>query len=193
MHKAVCGVCPIWWLRERTNLSWDKPILPQFGKAKKKNCAHGPDANLWKDFLERDSAERSERPKERDELFKAWDLPAGGRGCHKNTQNFFFFFLFRAAHAAYGGSQARGWIGAVATGSYTATPDPSRIYELHHSWWQRPILNAQSKARDRNLILMVTSQIRFYWAMIGTPIFMNFLVSLDITASRCLQWNLLVT
>ena len=28
----------------------------------------------------------------------------------------FFFFLFRAVPAAYGGSQARGQIGAVATG-----------------------------------------------------------------------------
>ena len=50
---------------------------------------------------------------------------------------FFFFFLFRAAPAAYGGSQARSQIGPVATGPYlgseprlpsspqlTATPDP---------------------------------------------------------------------
>ena len=29
----------------------------------------------------------------------------------------------------------------------TATPDPSRICELHHSSWQRWILNPTSKAR----------------------------------------------
>ena len=37
-----------------------------------------------------------------------------------DTRNFFFFSLFRAIPAAYGGSQGRGQIGAVAAG-------------LHHS------------------------------------------------------------
>ena len=36
------------------------------------------------------------------------------------SSDFFFFFFFRAALAAYGGSQARGLIGAIAAG-------------LHHS------------------------------------------------------------
>ena len=36
---------------------------------------------------------------------------------------FFFFVFFRAEPVAYGGSQARGWIGAVAS-------------DLHHSSWQ---------------------------------------------------------
>ena len=57
-----------------------------------------------------------------------------------NKPAFFFFFLsfvfcvFRASPVAYGGSQARGWIGAVATG-------------LHHrhSLSQRQILNPLSK------------------------------------------------
>ena len=31
----------------------------------------------------------------------------------------------------------------------TATPDPSHICNLHHSSWQRQILNALSKARDQ--------------------------------------------
>ena len=50
---------------------------------------------------------------------------------------FFFFFLsfFRATFMAYGGSQARGPVGAVATGYTTATAtwDLSHMFELHHS------------------------------------------------------------
>ena len=60
---------------------------------------------------------------------------------------FCLFAFFRAAAAAYGDSQARGLIGAVATG-------------LHHSSQQRQILNPLSKARDRTCNLMVPSQIR---------------------------------
>ena len=41
----------------------------------------------------------------------------------------------------------------------TATWDPSHVFDLHHSSWQRPILNPLSEARDRTCILMDTSQI----------------------------------
>ena len=51
---------------------------------------------------------------------------------------FFFFFFFRATHLAYGSSQARGWIRAVATAM--ATGDPSHVCDLHHSSWQYRIL-----------------------------------------------------
>ena len=62
---------------------------------------------------------------------------------------------------AYGGSQARGQIRAVAAG-------------LHHRSQQRQILNPLSKARDRILTLtdnsqMDNSQIRFHWATVETP------------------------
>ena len=75
---------------------------------------------------------------------------------------FFFFFVFFclffvvvvvvvaiswAAPAAYGGSQARGLIGAVAA-------------SLHHSSQQRWILNLLSKARDQTCNLIVPSWIR---------------------------------
>ena len=63
---------------------------------------------------------------------------------------FFFFCLFAiswAAPAAYGSSQARGQIEAVAT-------------SLHHNSRQRRILNPLSKARDRTRNLMVPSRIR---------------------------------
>ena len=67
---------------------------------------------------------------------------------------FFFFLLFRAAPKAYGGSQARGQIGATASGlqahvTATATQDPSCVCDLHQSSWQGLILNTLSKARDR--------------------------------------------
>jgi len=91
---------------------------------------------------------------------------------------FFFFFVFChflllllfvvvvvaiswAAPAAYGGSQARGWIGAVAPAYARATAmrDPSRVCNLHHSSRQRQILNPLSKGRDRTQNLMVPSRI----------------------------------
>ena len=43
----------------------------------------------------------------------------------------------------------------------TATWDLSLVLDLHHSSWQRQILNALSEARDQTCILMDTSQIRF--------------------------------
>ena len=38
----------------------------------------------------------------------------------------------------------------------TAEPDPSLVYDLHHSLWQRRIDNPLSKARDQTHILMDT-------------------------------------
>ena len=64
---------------------------------------------------------------------------------------FFFFFFLRAACMAYGGCQARGLIGATAAGLATATAmqHPSCTCNLHHSSWQRRILNPLSEARDQ--------------------------------------------
>ena len=76
---------------------------------------------------------------------------------------FFFFGFFRAAPTADGGSQARGLIGAVAAG-----PHHSHC-NLHHSSWQRRILNPLSKTWDRTLNLMVPHQIHFLCATTGTP------------------------
>ena len=66
---------------------------------------------------------------------------------------FFLFFIFclfvfsGAAPVAYGGSQARGLIGAVAAG-------------LRHSSWQCQILNPLCEARDQTWNLMVPHRIR---------------------------------
>ena len=43
----------------------------------------------------------------------------------------------------------------------TAMPDPSSIYNLHHSLPQYGILNLLSKARDRTRILMGTSRVHY--------------------------------
>ena len=60
----------------------------------------------------------------------------------------FVFCLFRAATMAYGGSQARGQIGAVAA-------------SLHHSSQQHRILSPLSEARDGTRVLMDTSEIHY--------------------------------
>ena len=73
---------------------------------------------------------------------------------------FFFFCLFAiswAAPVAYGGSQARGPIGAVATGLHQRHSNAGS--EPCHSSQQRQILNPLSEARDRTRNLMVPSRI----------------------------------
>ena len=51
----------------------------------------------------------------------------------------------------------------------TAMPDLSCFCKLHHSSWQRWILNPLIKARDQTRNLMVPSWIHFCCAMTGTP------------------------
>ena len=61
-----------------------------------------------------------------------------------------------AASAAYGISQARGWIGAVTYTTATAAADLSRIYGLCCSLQQCRIINPLSEARDWTYILIDT-------------------------------------
>ena len=51
----------------------------------------------------------------------------------------------------------------------TATQGPSLVCNLHHSSWQRQILNTLSEARDQTSVLMDTSQIPFHCTTTGTP------------------------
>ena len=76
----------------------------------------------------------------------------------------------------YGSFQARGRIGVTATAytTATATQNPSRIFNLHHSSRQYQILNSLSKARVGTLVLVVTSQVRFHCTSTGTPIMIIF-------------------
>ena len=63
----------------------------------------------------------------------------------KKTAFFLPPLFFRATGAAYGSSQARGRIGALAT----ATWDLSRVCDLYHSSRQYQVFNLLSKARDQ--------------------------------------------
>ena len=78
-------------------------------------------------------------------------------------------YLFRAAPTAYGGFQARGQIGAVASGLRHSHSTTSSVCNLQHSSQQHWILNPLTEARDRTHNLMVPSQIRFHRATMGTP------------------------
>ena len=92
---------------------------------------------------------------------------------------FFFFWLFRATPAACGGSQA-GVLLELQLPAYdrtTETQDLTRICNLHHSSWQRWILNALSEARVRRRNLMVPSGIHFCCATTGTPCSCLFCIS----------------
>ena len=70
----------------------------------------------------------------------------------------------------------------------TATPDLSHICDLHHSSWQRQILNPLSEARDRTCNLMVPSQIRFCCIMMGTPMYV-FLYGSNRLLSSSVDYN----
>ena len=67
---------------------------------------------------------------------------------------FLFFLLFRAAPVAYGGSQARSQIWAVAAGPHHS----------HSNTGSKPclILNLLSEARDLTCVLMDTGQVHFH-------------------------------
>ena len=84
-----------------------------------------------------------------------------------------YFFVFLGPHLQH--MEVRRLVGVKpelqlpAYATATATPDPSWIFKLHHSSRQCQILNPLSEARDRTCVLMDASQIRFYWATMGTP------------------------
>ena len=90
---------------------------------------------------------------------------------HTCVSMYVFFLWFRAALTAYGGSQARGLIRAIAAAYATATAMqyPSQVCNQHHSSWQCCILNPLSEARDWSCDLMVLSWVRFQCATVGTP------------------------
>ena len=84
----------------------------------------------------------------------------------------FLFFVFLGPHPWHvevprPGVQLELQLPAYATA--TATPDLSHVCNLHHSSWQRQIINPLSKPRDQTLNLMVPSQILFCCATTGTP------------------------
>ena len=89
---------------------------------------------------------------------------------------FFFWLFLRGCTMAYGSSQARGRIRAVAAGLHHSHSNARS--ELH--LWPTPQLKAMpdlnplSKGRDRARILMDASKICFHWATNGNsnPVFL---------------------
>ena len=69
--------------------------------------------------------------------------------------SFLFVFLVKAALTAYGGSQARGRIGAAAAGLHHSHSNSGseRHLPLHHSSWQHWVLNPLSEARGTSWVL----------------------------------------
>ena len=84
---------------------------------------------------------------------------------------FISFYFIWAAPAAYGNSQARGCIGAIAVGLHHSHGNSgSRPHlRLYHSSRQHQILKTLSKARERTHILVDAHWIRFHCATMGTP------------------------
>ena len=65
----------------------------------------------------------------------------------------------------------------------TATPDLSRIYDLHQSSSQCLILNPLSKTRHQTCILMDTSRVHHCWATVGTPYLIVVLICISLIIS----------
>ena len=86
--------------------------------------------------------------------------------------NFFLSFVFLGPHPRHMevprlGVESELQLLAYATA--TAAPDLSCVCDLHHSSWQRWILNPRSEARDRTCNLRVPSQIRCPLGHTGGP------------------------
>ena len=69
----------------------------------------------------------------------------------------------RATPAAYGSSQARGRMGAIATGLHRRDSNTRSkpVCDLHYSSQQHQILNPLSKVRDQTHILMDPSHVHY--------------------------------
>ena len=82
-----------------------------------------------------------------------------------------YFSLFRTEPAVYGISQARSWIGAVATSlrhSHSNTESKLCLQPNHNSQ-QCQILNPLSEAWDWTCIPMDTSWVHHHWSIMETP------------------------
>ena len=76
---------------------------------------------------------------------------------------FFFFLLFLGPlprHMEVPRLGVESELQLLAYTTATAMPDPSHVWDLHHSSWQRRILNPLSEAGDQTSVLMDASQVR---------------------------------
>ena len=96
----------------------------------------------------------------------------------------FYFFVFLGPHAAYGGSQARGQIGAVATGlhhSHSNTRSEPCLQQIMATLDPQPTEQGQGSNVNPH---MDASQIHFCWAMMGTlPVALYWLIDFYLTFS----------
>ena len=98
---------------------------------------------------------------------------------------FFFFLVFLGPHLWHMEAPRPGVeVQLPAYAKATAMPDWSRIFDLHHSLQQCQNRNPLSEAGDRTCILMVTSQIHFCWAMMGTPCCMLYMKIVNTVNSK---------
>ena len=68
-----------------------------------------------------------------------------------NQRKIFFFYLFLELHLRHMDVprlEVKSELQLPACSTATATPDLSRICDLHHSSWQHHILNPLSEAKD---------------------------------------------
>ena len=106
----------------------------------------------------------------------------------------FFFLLFRALFVAYGCSQARGWIEAIAAGLRHSHSNirSEPCLQPTPRFWKCWILNPLGKARDRTHNFMVSGQIHFHCTTTRTPIFTFYFLSWGEIATKTLlsliQW-----
>ena len=82
---------------------------------------------------------------------------------------FLFCFVSFVLHAEVPRLGVKSELQLPAYTTTIATWDPSWTCELHHSSWQRQILNPLNEARNQTPNLMVPSQIRFRGTKTGTP------------------------
>ena len=82
---------------------------------------------------------------------------------------FFFFLGPRPRHMEVPGPGVQLELQMLAYTTATAMPDLSQVCSLHHSLWQRRILNPLSEARDGTWNLIAPSWIHFCCATTGTP------------------------
>ena len=71
----------------------------------------------------------------------------------------------------------------------TATPDPSLVFDLHHSSRQCQIFNPLSKARDRTRNFMVPSWIHFCCGTRGTPSLVTFFSATPVDHCGPVSWG----
>ena len=77
----------------------------------------------------------------------------------------FFFHFFHMLHPRHMEVSRLGFKSELQLPAYTtatATRDPSRVCDLHHSTWQGQILNTLSEARDQTHNLMDTSWVCYH-------------------------------